>query len=54
VIPDRVEYPTVAAIDAEHAIAAGLDWSSIPPVFGYNRVTAKPVNSQMTLRQGIM
>ena len=25
-----------------------------PPVRGYNGVTAKPVNSQMTLRQGIM
>jgi uncharacterized membrane protein len=31
----------VGAIDAEHPIAAGLDWSSIPPVLGYNRVTAK-------------
>src|SRR6202035_2590468 len=32
----------IGDIDAKHAIAAGLDWSSIPPITGYNKVTAKP------------
>jgi uncharacterized membrane protein len=32
----------IGGIDAKHAIAAGLDWSSIPPITGYNKVTAKP------------
>jgi uncharacterized membrane protein len=32
---------TVGAIEAGHPIATGLDWSSIPPILGYNRVTAK-------------
>ena len=33
---------TVGPIDARHPIAAGLDWSTFPPILGYNRVAAKP------------
>jgi hypothetical protein len=32
----------VGAIDARHPVMAGLDWSSCPAIFGYNRVVAKP------------
>ena len=32
----------VGAVDARHPVMSGLDWSSCPSIFGYNRVVAKP------------
>jgi uncharacterized membrane protein len=40
---DVVEGKTTVRVDGgDHPVTAGLEWQSLPPILGYNRVVAKP------------
>jgi uncharacterized membrane protein len=50
---DRVRKKVkVGKIDTHHPIASGLDWPTIPPVHGYNRVKARPQSQVLARLEG--